>query len=287
MQAGDSLGGQRRPQLTRGELRTTLLEAGREILLEEGLDTDSSNLTFKRVFERVEQRSGVRITNASVIRRVWQNQADFQADVLVAIAHDEERPEAERTILALLALFERLDLSTAEARDAAIGEVCRIGGEASNSAIADSTSFSLWISVMAMATATAVPDERRRIQDALRGAYVTVEQILGGGLRRPCRSPRIAHPPTVDARAVREVGEFPQRGVLLAPAGQRPPRVGDPSDRTGWRGPGVDPLRGRARGARPPVLRDRPGVQAAVRQALSVPGNSIGIATARQNTPKD
>ena len=173
------MGAQRRPQLTRGELRTTLLEAGREILLEEGLDTDSSNLTFKRVFERVERRKGVRITNASVIRRVWQNQADFQADVLVAIAHDEERPEAERTIHALLALFERLDLSTADGRDSAIEEVCRIGGEASNTAIADSTSFSLWISVMAMATATAMPDERRRVQDALSGAYVTVDKFWG------------------------------------------------------------------------------------------------------------
>ncbi len=55
--------------------------------------------------------------------------------------------------------------------------MCRIGGEASNTAIADSTSFSLWISVMAMATATAVPDERVRIQDALRAAYVTVDKF--------------------------------------------------------------------------------------------------------------
>jgi hypothetical protein len=169
----------RRAQLTRGELRATLLEAGREILLEEGLDTDSTNLTFKRVFDRVETQTGVRITNASVIRRVWENQADFQTDVLVAIAHDENRPEAERTVQALLDLFRHLDLSTPEARDDALGEVCRVGGEASNTAIADSTSFSLWISVMAMATATALPDERRRIQDALRSAYGTVDKFWG------------------------------------------------------------------------------------------------------------
>lgn len=171
----------RRAQLTRGELRATLLEAGREILLEEGLDTDSTNLTFKRVFDRVENQTGVRITNASVIRRVWENQADFQTDVLVAIAHDEERPETERTLQALLDLFRSLDLSTPEARDYALGQVCRVGGEASNTAIADSNSFSLWISVMAMAmtTATAVPDERRRIQDALRSAYGTVDNFWG------------------------------------------------------------------------------------------------------------
>ena len=179
VQSNAGVGAPRRVQLTRGELRATLLEAGREILLEEGLDTDSTNLTFKRVFDRVEKQTGVRVTNASVIRRVWENQADFQTDVLVAIAHDEQRPEAERTVHALLDLFRHLDLSTPEARDYALGEVCRVGGEASNTAIADSTSFSLWISVMAMATATALPDERRRIQDALRSAYGTVDKFWG------------------------------------------------------------------------------------------------------------
>ncbi len=189
----------RRSQLTRGKMRATLLEAGHEILLEEGLDTDSSNLTFKRVFDRVEKQTGVRITNASVIRRVWENQADFQADVLVAIANDEQRPELERTMHALVDLFQRQDLSTPEARDFAIGEVCRVGGEASNTAIADSSSFSLWISVMAMATATARPEERRRIQDALLTAYGAVDKFWGeafAGLAA-ILGLRIRHPLTI------------------------------------------------------------------------------------------
>jgi hypothetical protein len=180
----------------REELRATLLEAGREILHEEGLETGSNNLTFKRVFERVEQKSGLRLTNASVMRRAWENQADYQADVLVAIAHDQARPEIDVTVKALGDLFEELDLSTEESRGRALQEVCRVGGAASTDALGNSTNWSLWISVVAMATATTRPEQRRRIQQALQeGFEVVVEfwetllgrvmQVLGLRLRPP------------------------------------------------------------------------------------------------------
>ena len=77
------------------QLRQLMLDTGRTILDEEGIETASTNLTFKRVFDRVEQDTGRHLTNASVIRRIWENQADYQADVLVAVAHDEHRPEIE------------------------------------------------------------------------------------------------------------------------------------------------------------------------------------------------
>src|ERR1700683_1413363 len=142
-------------KLSREELRATLLAAGQEILHEEGLETGSSNLTFKRVFERVEEQSGLRLTNASVIRRVWENQADFQADVLAAIAYDEGRPEIDLTTSAVVALFEGVALSTPESRARTLSEMCRLGGEASSEAIASSSNWSLWISVVAMATTAA------------------------------------------------------------------------------------------------------------------------------------
>src|SRR6202140_5471028 len=88
----------RQTKQSREDLRATLLAAGQEILHEEGLKTASRNLTFKRVFERVERESGLRLTNASVIGRVWENQPDYQADVLVSIAQDRGRPEIGLTI---------------------------------------------------------------------------------------------------------------------------------------------------------------------------------------------
>ena len=162
---------------SREELRATLLEAGREILHQEGLETGSNNLTFKRVFERVEQQSGRRLTNASVIRRVWQNQAEFQADVLVSIALDESRPEADQTVQAVVALLDDLDLSTAESRARSLRELCRVGGAASADAIAGSPNWQLWISVVAMATATNSPDQRHRVQAALMEGYGAVTKF--------------------------------------------------------------------------------------------------------------
>jgi len=186
----------RQPRRSREELRRTLLEEGRQILIEEGLDSGSSNLTFKRVFERVELKTGVRITNASVIRRVWDNQSEFQADVLVSIAQDEARPEVGGAVDAIAAELSHLDLSTPESRQKALCEVCRIGGNASSAAIAKSTNWSLWITVIAMATATTTPEQQRRIKTALMVGYQSVVdfwnrnyaalmEILGLRLRQP------------------------------------------------------------------------------------------------------
>lgn len=167
----------RKKNQSRDELCRTLLEAGREILLEEGLGTGPGNLTFKKVFERVERDTGVRLTNASVIKRVWENQAAFQADVLVDIAHDEGRPEADETVRALMAVLERVDLSTVESRRRAVREVCRVGGVASSDALANSTNWSLWISVLAMATDVSSPEQRGQIQSALQEGYGAVAKF--------------------------------------------------------------------------------------------------------------
>ena len=181
---------------SRDELRRTLLEEGRAILMEEGLDAGSSNLTFKRVFERVEEKTGTRVTNASVIRRVWENQADFQADVLVSIARDETRPEAGGALTAIAGLLGDLDLSSPESRARALAQVCRVGGGATTVSLAESTNWPLWISVVAMATATTAPEQQQRIKAALSEGYRSVSkfwnenfallmEVLGLRIRRP------------------------------------------------------------------------------------------------------
>ena len=78
---------------SRDEIRSLLLRAGQDLVHEEGVEPGFGNITFKKVFDRVEKDTGIRITNASVIGRAWENQAAFQADVLVSIAQDRGRPE--------------------------------------------------------------------------------------------------------------------------------------------------------------------------------------------------
>jgi hypothetical protein len=163
-----------RSRLSRDELRRLLLDEGRSLLHEDGFGSGPGNLTFKNVFDRLERTTGIRLTNASVIKRVWTNQADFQADVLVSIAEDSQLPEAAGAVLAMGAMLSSLDLSTAETRSRAVQALCRIGGGANSVALSSSDVWSLWINLLAMATEQSESGPRQRVLSAFRDGYQNV-----------------------------------------------------------------------------------------------------------------
>lgn len=163
----------RQRKQSREELRTLLLDTGRAILQEEGLGTGAEALTFKRVFDRVEEQTGLRLTNASIIRRVWDNQAEFQADVLVSIATDDGSAEIEYTEAAIAPFLEHLDVSSPEARWQSAAELCRVAGAANVEALERSPNWTSWIGVWALATAGNSREHHRRIEAALVDGYNT------------------------------------------------------------------------------------------------------------------
>jgi predicted ATPase len=114
---------------SRDELRELILETGRTMLEEEGLSSGAAALTFKRVFARIEEDTGVRLTNASVIRRVWDSQSDFQTDVLATVALGQSGPEIDAAEMALAPIVASIDLATLEARERALRDLCRLAGE--------------------------------------------------------------------------------------------------------------------------------------------------------------
>ena len=160
----------RRPRLRRDELRSLLLSAGGALLREQGLGTGAESLTFKRVFARVERDTGIRLTNASVIKRVWENQAAFQSEVLEAIATDEGAYESVATLGAAEGLLGRVDRSTPARRLDALRELIRVVGAANVEALRESPNWPTFIGVWALCTATAFP-ARDRIHAALRRGY--------------------------------------------------------------------------------------------------------------------
>jgi hypothetical protein len=159
------------PRHNREELRELLLEKGQTILREEGLGSGAEVLTFKRVFDRVEKDTGIRVTNASVIRRMWQNQAEFQTDVLVAIAQDENDDEFNLTVKTVGPVLSTVDLTTPESREEAMRELCRVGGAANVRAVRQSTYWPLSIAVWALAAFEEPPGHRQRIEAALVAGY--------------------------------------------------------------------------------------------------------------------
>ena len=65
------------------------------------------------------------MTNASVIGRIWDNQEDFQTDVVRSLVEDRAT-RRWRTPRVLLEAIGRIDLSTPELRRASLAELIRV-----------------------------------------------------------------------------------------------------------------------------------------------------------------
>ncbi len=161
---------------TRDELRDLLVSAGVELLVEEGLGTGAGHLTFKRVFEWLELTTGVRVTNASVIGRIWTNQLEYQTEVLVAIASSDGSEVLQAAFRALQPSLAGLDRGTVEGRLAALRELARVGGAAHIELLSGSKRWQRWVGVWALVMAGTGPDTEAGgpVADALREGYEAV-----------------------------------------------------------------------------------------------------------------
>jgi hypothetical protein len=166
---------------SREEIRLLMMTAGLDLLAEEGLGIGAEELTFKRVFDRVEASTGKRLTNASVIRRVWTNQAEFQDDVLSAVAMaGDGGGEMGDTAAAMIGLLQTVDVSTPAGRRRGLSQICRVGGEASLGALVDSRRWSLWVGVWVLAVTGPQSERGRRIRKALVEGYETTTDLWVG-----------------------------------------------------------------------------------------------------------
>jgi hypothetical protein len=187
--------------MSRERLRALLLGAGQSILLEEGMGTGADVLNFKRVFDRVEAETGVRLSNASVIGRIWGSLAEYQTDVLVELASDTSRSNVSEVATLVADVLGRSDLSTPEARAMALYEVCRVVGEGLGDALRRSASWSVWIHLWATAACSDLPDRHQRVLTRLTESYEAINRqgeeafsglmtILGYRPREPLTVPQ-------------------------------------------------------------------------------------------------
>jgi hypothetical protein len=144
-----------------------LLATGRSVLRDQGLGA----LTFKKVFGRLEEETGIRLTNASVIRRVWENRAEFQADVVLSVALEENEQEVDLTVGGVDQILHSADLSSPESRRRALRELCRVGGAANLEAMRQSSNWPMWIDVWGLAVSGEPPDFRKKVAAALVAGY--------------------------------------------------------------------------------------------------------------------
>ena len=159
---------------TREELRRLLIEAGAQVLLEEGLGTGAEHLTFKRVYDKLEATAGVRITNASVIGRIWDSQAEFQTDVLCTFARESGSSALEETLAAGASALTGCDRSSLDMRRRAVVEALRQASAAHIDAIFRADTWPPWVGVWAVATAGSHGGLRSPLEEALVVGYEEV-----------------------------------------------------------------------------------------------------------------
>jgi hypothetical protein len=131
-----------------------LLDAGRAILSDRGLQTQASSLTFKAALERVTADTGLRFSNASIIGRIWDDQRQFRLDVLKSFASIDFRSEIDAVVAAISPVLAESDLATEASRAGALREVCRVGGARHVQALRDSSTFALWIGIWSIAASS-------------------------------------------------------------------------------------------------------------------------------------
>jgi len=137
------------------------------ILAEDGLRT-GADLTFKRVFERVEADAGVRLTNASIIGRVWEDQAAFQSELMANVVTGfDEAGQLQTSIDQLDPLLATFDRSTPESRWAAVLEFGRIASEIAIGARVGQRGWELFVGVWVVSVTNPQVKEDRRLRKAL------------------------------------------------------------------------------------------------------------------------
>ena len=213
---------------TRQELRALLLDAGIDVLRQDGLGTGVEQLTFKRVFGRVAATTGVRVTNASVIGRIWENQADFQSAVLAEVAAEAVAGQDDVVLEATAAFAATADRSTPDARRAALREIMRLAAEANLTTGTTSRTWATVLGVWALVSGSRGSSATDPIYGAMRDGYEVTEARaaaltgammahLGLRLRSPFDARQFAAALTalVEGCALRDRAEAGIRGIEL------------------------------------------------------------------------
>ncbi len=159
------------PPMRRDELRELLIEVGLDLLIDEGLARGTERLTFKRVFDRASEQRGVRVTNASVIGRIWVDMADFQADVLAAALEAIDQAGVELAILAAGEVLATADLDSVDGRRAAAAEMIRVVCAAHVETMARSRTMNLAIGLRGLGVSRLPSDEGTPAAESLHRAY--------------------------------------------------------------------------------------------------------------------
>ena len=157
--------------MRRDELKELLIGVGLDLLIEEGLARGTERLPFKRVFDRAAAERGVRVTNASVIGRIWEDMADYQADVLAAALDNDDVEGMGEVILVAARVVAEADLSSIDGRRDAAVEVIRLACAAHVDALTRTRKADINMGLRGLSLSRLPMDEGSPTADSVRQSY--------------------------------------------------------------------------------------------------------------------
>ncbi len=217
---------------SREALRELMLSAGRDILVEDGLGIGPETLTFKKAFARVEARTGIRITNASVIGRVWTNQEEYRSEVVGRTAAAILNAESDlldddyvRLYQGVVDVLGQVDLSTTAGRQSVLREMIRQtngrGAGGQNDGPSTAVRTIVWMMAAFSGPETRSNEQLQASYGQVLAAYMHLDQQVAStfGVRlRPGLSLRTfsqAHLALIEGSVVRRgVSEEPEPALL-------------------------------------------------------------------------
>ena len=213
----------------KAELEQAILAAGRSLLTIEGLTTGVEHLTFKRVFDHLEETTGIRVSNSSVIGRIWRDQVEFQQALLGSALDENVDDELDASLDPVVALLEEADRSSIAMRWVLMRELCRIGGEANLDWITQGPTWPIWVGAWAAAVTGPRNEHRAHLAERMHenyeryttnyeAVYAMIFDFAGFRMREPLtiRQFSIAVGALVEGCGLRDlVDSEAVRGILL------------------------------------------------------------------------
>lgn len=164
---------------TRDDLRQLILDAAQEVIARDGFGVMSSTITYKQVFDHLEEAHGVKVTRGSVHERIWRSQHDFQLEVLRRAARWDARESTQRTSEALTQIHERA-AAAGWSTWRTLTEMVRVGGEINYRAADEDDRYFAWTG-LTLALAEAVEPGSPE-HEALIGSVTESYDSLSGDL---------------------------------------------------------------------------------------------------------
>lgn len=158
------------PRRSRDETRRLLLDEGSRVLLTEGF-RGLDHIRLQDICDRLERRTGIRITAGSVYERIWQDQRAYQMAVIAEVLQEYDAKEVTRALAEAAATLGNESPGDPVSRSEAKQRFCRHAATGLVHGTLASPYWQIWVAVWGSVASTPELGDDRRIGSIIEAGY--------------------------------------------------------------------------------------------------------------------